>query len=212
MGVIYILKNPSFPDYVKIGYANDVEQRLKELNNSEAVPYAFRIYATYEVENRLTDKELHKIIDTLNPELRSIDEIGGKKRVREFYEMSADDAYSLLECIAKISGTTERLKKHNPSKQEKNDEKIADIVKCRRSVWKFSQYGISKGDKLVFIKDSSMDITVEDERHVKCNGEIRTLSAISDAYFGYSTAGPNFFTYKGKLLSEIRAEIEKMDK
>ncbi len=25
-GVIYILTNPSFPDYVKIGYAHDIEK------------------------------------------------------------------------------------------------------------------------------------------------------------------------------------------
>jgi len=30
-GVIYILTNPSFPQYVKIGYATDVKQRLDEL-------------------------------------------------------------------------------------------------------------------------------------------------------------------------------------
>ena len=30
-GVIYILTNPSFPQYVKIGYANDIEKRLKQL-------------------------------------------------------------------------------------------------------------------------------------------------------------------------------------
>ena len=29
-GVIYILTNPSFPEYVKIGYADDVERRLRE--------------------------------------------------------------------------------------------------------------------------------------------------------------------------------------
>ena len=27
-GVIYILTNPSFPEYVKIGYADDVKQDL----------------------------------------------------------------------------------------------------------------------------------------------------------------------------------------
>lgn len=27
-GVIYILTNPSFPEYVKIGYADDLKQRL----------------------------------------------------------------------------------------------------------------------------------------------------------------------------------------
>lgn len=44
-GVIYILTNPSFPDYVKIGYADDVDRRLKELNRSECIPFAFRLYA-----------------------------------------------------------------------------------------------------------------------------------------------------------------------
>ena len=30
-GVIYILTNPSFPEYVKIGYADNIDRRLKEL-------------------------------------------------------------------------------------------------------------------------------------------------------------------------------------
>lgn len=41
-GVIYILTNPSFPDYVKIGYAKDLEKRMKQLNRSETIPFAFR--------------------------------------------------------------------------------------------------------------------------------------------------------------------------
>ena len=47
-GYIYILTNPSFPDYVKIGYADDVPSRVKHLNQTECTPYAFRIYATYD--------------------------------------------------------------------------------------------------------------------------------------------------------------------
>ena len=34
VGKIYILTNPSFPDYVKIGYSKNVENRLNQLNNS----------------------------------------------------------------------------------------------------------------------------------------------------------------------------------
>ena len=49
-GVIYILTNPSFPEYVKIGYADDVEKRLSQLNRSECIPFAFRIYGVYEVD------------------------------------------------------------------------------------------------------------------------------------------------------------------
>lgn len=83
-GYIYILTNPSFPDYVKIGYADDVVSRVKHLNQTECTPYAFRIYATYEVESRLTDMKLHAMIDKLNPELRSRDEIDGKRESVSF--------------------------------------------------------------------------------------------------------------------------------
>lgn len=89
-GYIYILTNPSFQDYVKIGYADDVNKRLKQLNRSECTPFAFRVYATYEVDIRLTDMKIHDVIDKLNPDLRSIDTVNGKKRVREFYAISPE--------------------------------------------------------------------------------------------------------------------------
>lgn len=60
---------------------------MQQLNNSECIPFAFRIYATYEVEERLTDLKLHALIDQLNTNLRSIDNVDGKKRVRKFYAM-----------------------------------------------------------------------------------------------------------------------------
>jgi hypothetical protein len=51
---IYILTNPSFPEWVKIGYAHDAKERVKQLNRSEAVPFAFRLYATYEVHKEFS--------------------------------------------------------------------------------------------------------------------------------------------------------------
>lgn len=95
-GYIYILTNPSFPDYVKIGYADDVNKRLQQLNRSECVPFAFRVFATYEVSSRLSDVKIHEIIDRLNPDLRAIENFDGKKRVREFYAMTAEDACFLI--------------------------------------------------------------------------------------------------------------------
>ena len=49
-GVIYILTNPSFPDYIMIGYAKNLERRLQQLNRSKTIPFAFRAFAVYEVE------------------------------------------------------------------------------------------------------------------------------------------------------------------
>lgn len=68
-GFIYILTNPSFPDYVKIGFAHDVQRRVDQLNRTECTPFAFRIYAQYEVHHNLVDKQLHKLIDGLNGDL-----------------------------------------------------------------------------------------------------------------------------------------------
>ncbi len=127
-GVIYVLTNPSFPEYVKIGYADNLEKRLKELNQSECLPFAFRVHCIYEVEKRLTDLELHKLIDQLNPSLRSIDEFDGKVRKREFYNISAEDAYEILKSIALISGTPNRLKKMKPEGHEVLDEELATAI------------------------------------------------------------------------------------
>lgn len=55
-----------------------MDSRLKQLNNSECIPFALRIYATYEVEERLTDLKLHALIDQLNPNWRSIDNVDEK--------------------------------------------------------------------------------------------------------------------------------------
>lgn len=127
-GVIYILTNPSFPEYVKIGYADDLDKRLKQLNRSECIPFAFRVYAVYEVHERLQDVAIHNMIDSINPTLRAIETFDGKKRKKEFYAMTADDAYSILETIAKISGTTGRLRRMTPEGHEITDEVIAEEV------------------------------------------------------------------------------------
>ena len=118
-GVIYILTNPSFPEYVKIGYADDIDRRLAELNRTECTPFAFRVYATYAVQTRLTDMKIHEMIDRINPELRSIDNINGKRRVREFYAMSAEDAYLMFQAMAEIHGTSKLLKKYEPDQKQR---------------------------------------------------------------------------------------------
>ena len=146
-GVIYILTNPAFDEYVKIGYTSNLENRLKTLNNSSALPYAFRVYAVYEVDSKLTDKELHKLIDTLNPDLRAIEHFDGKTRTKEFFAMSPKDAYTILECIAKISGTQKNLKRMKPEGHEVLDEKTAKEIKeeARKGPFRFSDCDIPQG-------------------------------------------------------------------
>lgn len=182
-GVIYILTNPSFPEYVKIGYARNIEKRLRQLNRSETVPFAFRVYAVYSVNSELTDKELHKLIDSLNPDLRTIENFDGKERVKEFYAMSAEDAYALLESIAKISGTLDRLKRLTPEGHEILDEAIATEIKetARRGPFRFSACNIPIGSEITFIEDSTIRATVVDDRHIEFQGETTSVRSGSKA-------------------------------
>lgn len=156
-GVIYIFTNPSFPEYVKIGYADDVNERLDILNSSTAVPFAFRAYATYEVDHKLEDKKVHKIIDTINPELRSVENVNGKIRKREFFQMSKEQAYTLLECIAEISGTKDRLHlikaTENDIKEEKEANEIREM-KLNRHHFKDIEFYSSLTNKYYYTKTS----------------------------------------------------------
>lgn len=151
-GVIYVLTNPSFPEYVKIGYADDLEKRLKQLNKSECLPFAFRVYCTYEVDERLLDRGVHELIDKLNPDLRAIETFDGKKRVREFYNMSAEDAYEILDSIAHISGTTGKLKRMKPEGHEVQDEIEAEEMQ------KYSRIQYSEDDHLSHSSQLTSDL------------------------------------------------------
>lgn len=208
-GVIYILTNPSFPEYVKIGYADDVARRLKELNRSECVPFAFRLFAYYEVSNRLSDKKIHEMIDRLNPNLRSIDEFDGKKRVREFYAMDAEEAYSLLEAIAEINGLKANLHRVAPTKEEVKEDELAECV--RAESFKFSMCNLNVGDEIEFIGDNNIKCTICGEKKVMYNNEEYSLSSLAKILTGknYSLAGPHYFSYKGEKLCDMRERLNK---
>ena len=213
-GVIYIFTNPSFPQYVKIGYATDVEQRLNELNRSTAVPFAFRVYATYEVDSALSDKKLHSILDKLNPELRSTEEVDGKRRIREFYAMTPEDAYSILEAIAEINDYRHRLKKWKATATEQREEDLAKEIseqhQERMAPFTFSKCGIDIGEKIEFYcvgnEHSGELCEVVDDKHVIYNGEVWSLTALAKQLTGVKSAiaGPKYFKYKGEWLRDIR--------
>lgn len=216
-GYIYILTNPSFPDYVKIGYADDVESRLRTLNRSECTPFAFRVYGTYEVNQRLTDLKIHNVIDRINPELRSIDTVNGKKRIREFYAMSPEDAFSIFEAIAEINGLESNLKLWEQTDEQKREDSLAKEVATESRVkaksFKFSDCGIAIGETVVYTNanraNSGTECVVVDDKHVEYGGFVWTLSGLAKELLGNGdihVPGPSYFKYKGRWLNDIRRE------
>ncbi|SCW68999.1 Predicted transport protein [Ruminococcaceae bacterium YRB3002] len=110
-GYIYVLTNESFhrENWIKIGYAEDVDKRIKELSGT-AVPLPYKLYCTYEIPRikgvKDPDKLLHDLISKINPDLRITPN-------REFFEMYPWDAYDMLFAIAQMHGRLDKLVRNN---------------------------------------------------------------------------------------------------
>jgi plastocyanin len=169
------------------------------------------------VDSALSDKKLHSILDKLNPELRSAEEINGKKRVREFYAMTPEDAYAILEAIAEINGYKHRLKKWKATPAEQKDEETAQEIseahQERMAPFTFSMCNIPIGDQVEFCcngnEHSGTLCRVADDKHVEYDGKRWSLTALVKHLLGvkWAMAGPRYFKYKGEWLNDIRSRL-----
>ena len=118
-GYIYVLTNESFhkENWIKIGYAEDVDKRVKELSGT-SVPLPYEVYCTYEIPRikgvKDPDKLFHDLIQSLNPNLRI-------SQNREFFEIYPWNAYDMLFAIAQMHERTDKLVRNNDNTSGKND-------------------------------------------------------------------------------------------
>ena len=202
---IYIMTNPAFPDLIKIGYANNPEQRRRELSHHSGVPSDFEIYATSEVPTKLTDNQIHQIIHQLNPALRYNEK-------REFFTMNPEDAYKLLKAIAEIYGKGDFVRRYT----ENNDSDDLEEKGKKQPSFRFSMCEIVPGDYITYTNDNSLKFKVLDDKHVEYEGNPWSLSPLAaELLFGdrkRSIQGPLYFEFNGKTLPELRKEKENHNK
>ena len=189
-GTIYILTNPSFPEWVKVGFTTNLPQRLKTLNNSTMVPFSFRLFATYDVPCAVADKKFHDLLGEFE---RSQEEINGKTRRREFFKASPEAIFQKLQSFAEIHGTEKRLHRYNerkPSKQARID---------------LFSIGLKPGDLLNYIPDKRIKVKVVDNRHIEYKGEITSLTAVAKQLLNRSRGvrGPQYWMFNGTPLLEM---------
>ena len=209
-GAIYILVNPAFPTLVKIGYADDVQRRMKTLNSSSGLPDPFHCYAIYKVKSRLTDLKLHALIDSLNPTLRHSNN-------REFYDMDCGKAYEILYAIAQINGDEAQLIRNPFDDSYFAQPTVAPSVlpnspsaaQPKKGNLTFRLLGIPIGSTLCLAKDPRITCTTADDiNQVSYKGQLYSLSKLAAKLLGYGPLqGGKYFKYQGEVLTDMRERL-----
>ena len=199
--IVYILTNESMPDTIKVGITDNLDRRVRELDNT-STPLPFECYYAVEVENAsVIEKKIHEGLDD--------------KRIRqnrEFFNVTPEQAKAILE-IAEVMGG----KNVTPTEdivETPQDKQALDTARKKRSKFNFGMVNIEPGTILEFVKDKTITCEVIDDSKIKFRGEVTSLSASANTVLhemGYDweqAHGPKFWMHQGKSLRDLRFEKE----
>ena len=199
--IVYILTNQSMPDTIKIGITDNLERRMRELDNT-STPLPFECYYAVEVQDaKVIEKKIHEGLDD-----------NRIRQSREFFNTSPEQAKAILE-IAEVMGG----KNVTPTEdvvETPQDKQALENARKKRSKFNFNMINIAPGTILEFSKDKSITCEVVDDTKVKFRGQITSLSASANTILremGYDweqAHGPRFWIYQGKSLRDLRYENE----
>ncbi len=160
MAIVYVLSNPSFDGYVKIGRTTDLGQRLRELDNT-SVPLPFRCEFAVEVDDEVeTERLVHQVFADVR--VRSN---------REFFEIEAQRVISAL----KLTRGKDVTPKEDVAEDEEGIEALERTVAKRKS-YSFNDAHVEVGDVLVYTRNESITATVVANKKIKFEGQVMSLS------------------------------------
>jgi T5orf172 domain len=198
--VVYILTNPAMPGLVKIGRTDGVavETRLRQLDTT-CLPLPFECFYAVEVQDaHKVERALHDAFD--DHRIRSN---------REFFRLSPDRPKAVLKLL--------ELRDVTPKSdivETDEDQRALNRERDRRASFRFSMVGIQPGAQLHSVFDDDLTCTVVDDRQVNFRGKDQSLTAAAlevareQGYKWQTIAGPQYWKFDGRTLSELREQSE----
>lgn len=196
-GFVYVLKNEAMPGYIKIGLTqqNDVEQRLKQLDNT-FTPLPFEcVYAARVPDCRKLERTLHFVF--------------GEKRTRtsrEFFRTDPDLVRAIIELVAIKDEPVGDVEQAITPEQR---GAIESVRQARAEALTLGRLGLKVGDVLTFTKDPGVTCTVAGPRRVTFRGQELSLSAaalIAVREMGYewtTVRGAEYWAFDGVKLAAM---------
>ena len=230
-GYVYILTNPSFrQDWVKIGKSTrPVNVRSRELDNT-AVPLPFEIYATLKTNDcAKVERHIHKEIERFT-NLRI-------RKNREFFNVSPEKALEIFRDVVDIRGEGEIVlyKDNKPiiSDEPRPKPVVASVTAPVEPVkavsepqsqrkkplpnFRFSMIGVGVGETVTFIP-TGQNVRVASDNEVEYDGQRYKLTTFTKRFLPADRRnrknayrGPDYFSYKGRVLTDVRKECEMAD-
>ena len=192
MGIVYVLSNPAFDNYVKVGRTIDLEQRLKQLDNT-SVPLPFRCVFAVEVDDEVA---VERLVHQAFADVRV-------RTTREFFEIDAQRVIAALKLTNGIDVT--------PKADIAEDaESIAALERTvgKRKTYSFSDAQVNIGDTLTYSKDENITAVVVADRKIEFEGATVSVSKAALTLLhreGYTWKQANGWAYwmkNGETLGE----------
>lgn len=192
MPIVYVLSNPAFDGYVKVGRTVDLEQRLRQLDNT-SVPLPFRCEFAIEV-----DDEVHaeRLVHMAFADVRV-------RSNREFFEIDAQRVIAAL----KLTGGRDITPREDIAADPEGVEALERTVAKRRS-YSFTDAHVNVGDVLQYTKDETVTATVVADKKIEFEGEVSSLSRAAltllhrDGYKWKQANGWAYWMKDGETLEE----------
>ena len=195
-GVLYVLTNQAFPDYIRVGFAEDAEAAVKQLNSTNPASFPYRLFCTYAVEAVRADVLFRNLLSCISPS------------TTDFYNIPPEEVYALLTMMAKLHGCEDRLCLCDDAD---GGDGGADITpKKKKPHFKFSMVDMHEGDVLHYIHDPDITAVVASDKKILYQGEVTSLSALAQVLLKKDTPvqGTLYFSFEGETLDARRARFE----
>ena len=158
--IVNVLRKPAFDSYVKVGRTIDLEQRLRQLDNT-SVPLPFRCVYAIEVDDE------HAVERLVHQALADV-------RVRTTCEFFEIDAQRIILALKPTNGRDETLKE-DIAEDEESIAALESTVAKRKS-YSFSDARVNVGDVLCYSKDKKITAIVLGDKKIEFESEDVSVS------------------------------------